>query len=578
MTAKKQLIRVCSVLLGLTLLVAIACSTGATATSPPTSATTPGAPVVSSGPTPTATPALTPAAAESVVYPGKVTLMIANFATERFDSAFSLGGHSYARIIHASLISDDVKERTYLMVPGIATEWQVSTDGLTWTLTIRKGVKFHDGSEVTVDDVLWTLRHTLGSQAPDYGTGVSITFGKIMDRIEQTGPDRVGVTLKVPSADFPEVISGAGSSSSGVYPRRATLHDLKEETAYDRNPIGAGVMKLVKHVPAAQMNFERFADYYHQPKNGFPTDKRVKFTLLDLRLIPEEATRVAALRANEADIAPVNLGARKQIEAGGGRLVFGQEGVFFNIFQLGCWKPQFPCHDKRVRQALNYAINKELIRDQLYGGTDVMQIKGWQAVTPSTIGYSPGLDPYPFDPVKARQLLVEAGYPGGKGFGKLIINTNVSPSMPLMPESAQLGAEFWKRELGLEVQVKVGDRAALQAAELTEDLHGQIWWRDNETRLDAARLVRGRYGTPDGNNRAHNDPELFGLVRQVLGVIDPVEREEVLNSAYRRLWDEAHYILLGYINIPWGVGPRILTWEPYPLAVYPSALHTITLK
>jgi ABC-type transport system substrate-binding protein len=232
-----------------------------------------------------------------------------------------------------------------------------------------------------------------------------------------------------------------------------------------------------------------------------------------------------------------------------------------------------------VRQALNYAINKELIRDKLYGGPEVMQIKGWGAVTPSTSGYSPGLDPYPFDPVKARQLLADAGYPGGQGFGKLVINTYPSAVLTLMPESAQLGADFWKRELGLDVLVKVGEEAALRKAlRLGEELYGQIVWRENETKVDGGDSFKAFYASPTRADRAHNDPEVFGLAQKALGVIDPVEREKAYNSAFRRLWDEAYDIYLGYINIPWGVGPRIQTWEPYPLASYLSALHTITLK
>ena len=387
-------------------------------------------------------------------------------------------------------------------------------------------------------------------------------------------------TCALPILDFPATFSNvAGSSSGAVYPKRATLHDVKEEAAYDRNPIGAGFMRLVKQVPADSMTLERFADYYDQPKNGFPTDKRVNFSLLDLRLVPEEATRVAALRAGDADIAPVTLGARKQVEAGGGRLVFGQEGAYHFVRLMGCWKPQFPCHDQRVRQALNYAIDKELMRDRLYGGPEVMQVKGWAFVSPSSIGYSPDLDPWPFDPVKARQLLAEAGYPGGKGFGKLVINTYVSPSLPLMPEAAQLAADFWKRELGLDVEVRVGDAGALLRDFLrNEDLYGTVFWRDNETKADGGGSLRSQYGTPTGYNRAHDDPELFAMAKKAQAVFDPVEREKVLNSAYRRLRNEAYDILIGYTNLPWGVGPRIRTWEPYPLSFYPSALHTINLK
>jgi peptide/nickel transport system substrate-binding protein len=405
-----------------------------------------------------------------------------------------------------------------------------------------------------------------------------------MERIEQTGPDQVSVTTTIPTAEFPDLISEATGSWAGVvYPKRTTLHNEQDEAAYDLKPIGAGIVRLVKHVPVEVMSFERFDDYYYQPQNGFPTDKRLNFTLLDLRLVPEEATRVAALRAGDADIAGVSLASRNQVEAGGGRLVFGQEGAYFRIRQYGCWNPQFPCHDQRVRQALAYAIDKELMRDTLYG-PDVMVVKGWTAVTPSTKGYSPELDPFPFDPDKARQLLAEAGYktpenPSGKDFGKLIVNTWSSTASPLMPESAQLAAEFWKTELGLDVEVRVGDEAALKkASSLTEELYGQILWRDNEARIDAADILRSGYGSPERLDRTHNDPELFALTQTAAAVFNPVEREDGLNSAYQRMREEGYDINVGYLNIPFGVGPRVLTWEPYPLAFYPSALHTITLK
>ena len=562
----------------LVLLLGVACGTAATATPPPGTAppATPpkagGLPTATSGPTPT------PGLAAPVVHPGKLTWMVGSLGNERFDYTFSAqAGHDYARQIHAFLISSDVKEGRRVLIPGIATQWGVSSNGLTWTLTIRRGVKFHDGTEVTAEDVLWYLRHNMGPQSVDYAIGSSL--GQIMDRIEPTGPDQVSVTTKIPISDFPASISEATGSWVGVViPKRATVHDVKEEADYDRNPIGAGIMRLVKHVPAAQMTFERFADYYYQPKNGFPTDKRVNFAVLDLRLVPEEATRVAALRAGDADIGAVSLSAREQVEAGGGRLLFGQEGAYLYANQRGCWKPQFPCHDQRVRQALNYATDTKSIQ-KLYGGAVVMQVKGWAFVTPSSIGYSPELDPYPFDPNKARQLLADAGYAGGKGFGKLIINTWVSVATPLMPESAQLAADNWRRELGLDVEVKVGDEAALKKAyTITDDLSGQVLWRDNETRGDGGGSLRTSWGIPTEYRRAHEDPELFALTAKTLAIFDPVERDTVLNNTYRRLRDEAYWISLGYINIPWGVGPRIRTWEPYPLSFYPSALHTITLK
>jgi peptide/nickel transport system substrate-binding protein len=431
---------------------------------------------------------------------------------------------------------------------------------------------------------LWSLRHTFGPQAKEYATSsVSISYSNIIDRIEQTGPDEVSMTFQVPAADFVGYVNpgSAGRNNGVVYPKRATLHNEEAEAAYDSNPIGAGILKLVKHIQTESYSLERFEDHYYQPKNGLPTDKRVQFSLYDLMLVPEEATRVAALRTGQADIGDVSLGARKQVEDGGGRLVFSQEGYGFEALYWGCYGPH-PCSDRRVRQALAYALDKELMRDELFGGPDAFELKGWWIVTPSTIGYTPELAPLPFDPDKARQLLAEAGYPGGQGFGKLIVDTADNPRGPFIAESAQLAADFWREELGLDVEVRVSDRQAMQKAKsLTPEVfNGHISWDGQGTRIDASGITRSYWlpyaGRPQA--RLHHDLELYPLLEQALGVWAAEERGEALNSLYRRLQEEAYVINIGYFNLAFGVGPRIATWQPYPLFEPSASLHTITLK
>ena len=582
---------ICRILVGVAtglLLVAVACGAAATAT--PRPADTPRPPVAQvatpaptlaavATPVPKAAPTPTPIPAPAAkVHPGKLTIMVGHLSNERFDYTFGLGtpgGLNFGRIVGGFLISTN--ERTE-MVPGIASRWGFSADGLTWAFTIRKGVKFHDGSELTPQDVLWTLQHHFGPQAVEYSTS---RVPRQMDKIELSGPDKVTLTTRTPITELGLLVSEAGDKWYQVVPKRGKLGDGEQALAYDKNPIGAGPMRLEKHVPASVMKFQRFDDFYYQPRNGFPEDKRVNFQSLDMFLVPEEATRVAALRAGEADLVPASLPTKKQVEAGGGRLVLGLEGFFVEVRLYGCWERQYPCHDKRVRQALDYAIDKELIRDRLYGGPEVFQVKGWWVVTPSTIGYTPALDPWPFDPAKARQLMADAGYPGGKGFGKLILNTNTSTAMPFLVEAAQLAAEFWKRELGLDVEVKVGDRFGLRKTEIAGELNGQIWWRENEARSDATASAVSSFGDrriTKSPSSLHNDPELFGLVHPVSEILDPDERAEALKKLYLRLRDESYVLGIGYVNIPWGAGARVLTWRPYPLAVYPSALHTITLK
>ena len=574
-------IRIVMILLGLSLILAVACGrtpaapelTAAPAAEPTT------APVVGETVQPTAAPQAVAPPADVEVNPGKLTIMVGDFATERFDVVFvggAVGGLNYGRIAHGFLISEN-KERE--MLPGIAEDWSLSDDGLTWTFTIREGVKWHDGSELTPEDVFWTLQHYYGPHAMEYDLSLIAKVFRVLDGdgIELSEPNTVSLTTTSPVVDLGIIVSEAGPYWYPVLPMRTEVHDEEDEVAYDNNPVGAGPMKLVSRSPAQVMNFERFDDFYYQPDNGFPEDKRVKFQSLDMFLVPEEATRVAALRAGEADIVPANLPSRQQVETGGGRLIFAPEGVYVWVRLLGCYEPQYPCHDKRVRQALDYAIDKELIRDQLYGGSEVFDVRGWYAVTPGSTGYTPELDWY-YDPDKARQLMADAGYPGGQGFGKLILNTHPSSAIPFQVEAAQLGAEFWKRELGLDVEVRVGDSVGIKEKEVAGELNGQIIWRENRTAKDAASTIATVFGEPTRPDPVHQDPELFRLVDETVRIVDEQKRAEALEKLALRLRDESYFLGVGYANIPWGVGPRVETWEPYPMATYPSALHTITLR
>jgi peptide/nickel transport system substrate-binding protein len=395
----KRLMRTFMTLLGIILILAVACGTAEAPdpTAAPAAEPT-AAPVVSETSQPTAMPQTAAPPGGVEVHPGKLTIMVSDLANERFDRTFGAGtGYHYGRIIGGYLISDNEKKE---MVPGIAEDWNLSADGLAWTFTIREGVKFHDGSELTAEDVLWTLQHYYGPQALEYALDSSDQqrASRVMDRIELSGPDKVNVVTTMPIIGLGDSVAETGGQWFHIMPKRTELNDTEEALAYDNNPVGAGPMSLKEHVPANVMRFERFDDFYYQPDNGFPEDKRVNFQSLDMFLVPEEATRVAALRSGEADIVPASLQTKEQVEAGGGRLVFGQEGSYVWARLFGCWEPKQPCHDKRVRQALDYALDKELIANQLYGGPEVFQVKGWSVVTPSTMGYTPELDPWPFDP------------------------------------------------------------------------------------------------------------------------------------------------------------------------------------
>jgi peptide/nickel transport system substrate-binding protein len=572
-------------LLGLVPVMAVACGSAAAPGTDSTDAATvaSGAPTVASGSgeatPPTAMPEMTDPSGEVTVYPGELKVMVGDFASERFDVAYSLGlagDLNYGRLLHGFLVSDNANRE---MVPGIASAWNLSDDGLTWTFTIREGVMWHDGTELTPEDVLWSFQHLYGPEAKDHiiaPTGIRLS--READRIELDGRD-VKLTTVIPATYVASTFSESGTGWYHVMPARDELYNEAVEVAYDRHPIGAGPMKFSNHVRASSITMERFDEFYYQPDNGFPEDKRIPFEQVTLYLVPEESTRVSALRAGDADIAPVSLGAKNQVEAGGGKVIFGREGSFVWVPMMGCWAdPDLPCAKLEFRQALNYAIDKELIRDQLYGGTDVFEVKGWAAVTPSTIGYTPATDPFPYDPEKARQLLADAGYPDGTGVGTVVLHTWESTSMPFQTQAAQLAAEFWKRELGLDVDVRVGDSTAIRGAWAAGELNGQIIWRDNETRRDATSTTVSGYADAASEIRRSEDPELQTLSQEAAQTVSEEARAQALAELYPLLRDASYEIGIGYANIPWGVGSRIDNWEPYPLAPNISALHTVTLK
>jgi len=135
--------------------------------------------------------------------------------------------------------------------------------------------------------------------------------------------------------------------------------------------------------------------------------------------------------------------------------------------------------------------------------------------------------------------------------------------------------------LGLDAEVKVGDSTAVKKKVSAEELNGQILWRDNETRKDASGNILLYFSDPKRVGfRYLADPELAlaRLAQETFAVLDPDKRAEASKKLFVRLWDETPTLSIGYVNIPWAAGPRVSTWKPYPLALYPSALHTITMK
>ena len=537
-------------------------------------------------PTPVPTPTAMSAEAireEALVNPGKVTIMNALWGTGPRVPRDAVGeDHNYHRAIHATWITGTGDAK---MVPGAAESWEVSPDGKTWTLTLREGIKFHNGEEATGEDLLFSAEHAWGADARENGLSPGIaSLASITEKIELVGPRAVNITHERSLSYFPfRHLSDMSGSFSGVLLPKAYYEsggpdaDARRQ-AFSNAPIGAGPFSVVEIRPTEQILVERFDEYYYHPENGLPENRRVRFQTLDLRLVPEPATRVAALRSGEADIAEVNLAVAKQVEDGGGRIVYTREGVYIFNLGIGCWKPEHPCHSKAVRHAFDYALDKDAIMNGLYGGPPTATVAGYGRVSFSSLGYEPGLDPFPYDPEKARELLAEAGYPNGEGFPEFKLWTYPAGEAPFMPELAQLMSDMWKENLNINSTVEVTDGARSRELWWGREIDGDWHVRPNEIEWDGGGGANGCCGQLDSRSRHTEDPELRKIVQDTLAVVDPALRHDAYNKMWTAIREEHYMTSLGILNLPWGVGPRISGWEPWPMTPYNSAFHTITLK
>ncbi len=272
---------------------------------------------------------------------------------------------------------------------GLAVKWEPQND-TTWRFQLREGVKFHDGVEFTSADVKDTLDFILDPESV-YGSKRRITQ---IDRVEIVDKYTVDIITKKP---FPTLIRAL--SDIPMEPKH--YHEKVGRDGMAKEPMGTGPFKFAKWVPGDRLELEAYEDYW----GGAPEVDRVV-----IRQIPEGATRVASLLAGETQIieeVPVDL--IPKIEQTDGVEIAAVESTVGLALTMDTRKPPFD--NPKVREALDYAIDKPLILEQMLKGKGTL-LKG-QLLTSNTFGHNPNLQPRPYDPEKAKQILAEAGFPNG---------------------------------------------------------------------------------------------------------------------------------------------------------------------
>jgi ABC-type transport system substrate-binding protein len=487
-----------------------------------------------------------------------------------------------------------------ILVPGGAKAWEMTPDGLNWTFTAQDPIiTFQNGDILTVDDLQFTADKIFGDlanelEAKGYYEPRDTADGAAFEGVTMgPGENQFTVTSFAPRPDVPFFLSENAQGPQGmVQPKAYTMSQIQPGDlgyeGYERAPIGAGSMKPTNWVPEQRYEFERYEDYFWHSGNGFDEDRRVKFQYLTMEVVPEDATRAAALQGGQADLVEANILMTDNIEANGGWISWADESAYNWVVMVDCWEPDMWCYDKRVRQAVQYAVDLETIVGELYGrgGT----VKGWNHVTPNALGYSEELDPYPYDLEKANALLAEAGIANGKmANGEQVsfkIYTWEAGDTPLLPELSQLYADAWRDDLGFDVEVVVGDASATRQQWNNRQLPGHVLVRTNEARYDGTSSVDGGYNNVEIAWRAVKDPDLEPwytnttvIARKALNDLGPT-RDQSFNEAYKVMKDDSLYWSGFYTNLPWGVSDRVKegSYQPWPLVSYLTAIWTLELE
>jgi peptide/nickel transport system substrate-binding protein len=409
--------------------------------------------------------------------------------------------------------------------PSLAESWTTSPDGLTYEFILKSGVKFHNGDPVTADDVKFSFERYKGG-------GAKLLKDRIKE-VQVVDARRVRFHLRQPWPDFMTFYGTTATGAGWIVPKKY-IEKVGDE-GFMKAPIGAGPYRFVSASPGIELVLEAFEGYWRK----VPSVKR-----LVLKSVPDETTRAAALKRGEVDIAyflngPVAEDVRR---TPGLRLMATRTNAVFFLDFVDQWDAKSPWRDQRVRLAASLAIDRKAINE-----AEALGFSGLtDNIVPRHMEFALPIDPKPYDPKRAKQLLVEAGYPNGFDGGDLTPN----PPYFSMAEAVatNLGA------VGIRTRVRTMERAAWLTAWREKKLHGIVLAAQGAggnaaTRIEAMATRGGMY--------AYGVlPEVEDLFQRQARELDRKKREDLLHQIQHLLSDRVIFAPIWENGFIRGVGPR----------------------
>jgi oligopeptide transport system substrate-binding protein len=450
--------------------------------------------------------------------------------------------------------------RTLDPVPGVAHRWDVSADGRTYTFHLRPDARWTNGDAVTARDFEWSWLRVLHPETPSryadlfylIRNGRAYKTKAISDAaqvgIRAVDDSTFQVELESPTPYFPQL--------AAYYPfmpvHRATFERCGDRWTRPEHIVGNGAFRLALHRPNDRIELVR-NDTYWDVRN-------VRLERIVIYASDDLATMLNMYRAGMTDWNPSGYLPAQYIPYVRDYADY-RAGPYLGTYFYSFNTTQPPFDDRRVRRALGLAVDRERITRYLLHESK----KAWGGIVP------PGFESYPypqgvaFDPDRARALLAEAGYPGGRGFPKAEILFNTSQDHRKIAEAIQ---EMWKRELGIDVSLTNQEFASYLKA--TTSLQYQVarraWigdYKDPNTFLYCLR-------SGDGNNRSGwSHAGYDSLIARAGRTLDPQDRMRILAEAEAVALEEMPFMpIYGYLTVEM-VAPYVRGWYPTALDMHP---------
>lgn len=460
------------------------------------------------------------------------------------------GGKVAMRFIYDALVGLD-DDNNLSADWGLASSWDMTPDGKKWTFILKEDIPFHNGDEFVADDMTFVINKWL---EPESVGSYKERLTSFVESMEAPDPHTWIVNTGTPDIWLHWDLTDAQGALGMPVP--AAHYQSVGDEEFAKNPIGTGPYSFAEQRIGDFMELSAVEDHWRE---GTP-----KIATILLRKVPEESTRIAALKTGEANIITVSRENVPEIRDAGLQ-VFLREGQAIVGFYFHQQWDDVPISDIRVREAMNLAVNREELAEFVFGG-----LASPGAVYPvpgSAPVIDPTLQPYSYDPGRAKQLLEEAGY--GDGF-EVTIHSYPRSDVPEGPRMIEALAGYFE-EVGIKANILPTEYSKYRTGRRAQTIPGEMGYlgAPNRPFPGFVGLMRAlQHSTSPFTST--KDPEFDRLVEAMEETLDPQEAEEHFLGIYRRYHEQFTHLTLLDIDIPyaaddmvpadWNLAGR--SWEP----------------